>query len=341
MTIYFITGGFGFLGQYIVKAIHDHEPEAELRVLVRTQRRTYLNLDKLHRVRWISGELTKPETFVDQLKGVDTVIHNAALISYRKSDADTIFRSNVIGTRNLMQAALKTGCRNFIFISSISAIEYRPPQVTDETMMPTNMEKKRIIDMYGYSKVTSEMELKELSDKMRVIILNPSVILGPGSKEIDKAASAVRFLPVLPMLQYINSFVDVRDVARAVVLALTKGRSGERYIVTASNVGMVEFTQTILRVMRSKAMIIPLSRDGVKIMDSFLRLLKILRLDPGIRRLSEINIDKPCSSEKIQREMGWQPSFSFEQSVRDSFPPGKRDDKAGVLNGLLDRKEQE
>ena len=285
--------------------------------------------------------MDKPETFADQLKDVDTVIHNAALVSYRKSDADAIFRSNVIGTRNLKQAALEAGCRNFIFISSISAIEYRPPQITDESMMPTNMEKKRLSDMYGYSKVASELELKEISDKMRVIILNPSVILGPGSKEIDKAARAVRYLPMLPMLQYVNSFVDVRDVAHAVVLALTKGRSGERYIVTASNVRMVEFTQTVLGVMGKRAKIIPLSEGGVKIMDGFLQLLKRLRLDPGIRRLSEINIDKPCSSEKIQREMGWQPSFSFEQSVRDSFSPGKRDDKAGVLTGLLDRKEQE
>jgi nucleoside-diphosphate-sugar epimerase len=325
-TTYFITGGFGFLGQYIVKAIHDHDPEAELRVLVRTQRSTYLHIERLDRIRWISGELNKPETFADQLKGVDTVIHNAALVSYRKSDADAIFQSNVIGTRNLMQAALEAGCRNFIFISSISATEFRPPQITDETMLPNNLEQKRLNDMYGYSKLASEMELKEISGKMRVIILNPSIILGPGSKEIDKAASLVRYLPVIPMLQYINSFVDVRDVARAVVLALTKGRNGERYIVTGSNIGMIEFTQTILRVMGKKATLIPISAGGIKLIDSLLALLKTLRLELGIRRLSEMNIDKPCSSERIQREMGWQPSFSLEQSVRASFEKNTKAD---------------
>lgn len=316
-TTYFITGGFGFLGQYIVKAIHNHDLEAELRVLVRTQRSTYLRLERLDRIHWISGELNKPETFAYQLKGADTVIHNAALVSYRKSDADAIFQSNVIGTRNLIQAALEAGCRNFIFISSISATEFRPPQITDETMLPS-LEQKRLNDMYGYSKLASELELKEVSGKMRVIILNPSIILGPGSKEIDKAASLVRYLPVIPMLQYINSFVDVRDVARAVVLALTKGHSGERYIVTGSNIGMIEFTHTILRVMGKNAVLIPLSEGGIKLIDTLLALLKVLRLDLGIRRLSEMNIDKPCSSEKIQRAMGWQPSFSLEQSIRDS-----------------------
>jgi dihydroflavonol-4-reductase len=100
------------------------------------------------------------------------------------------------------------------------------------------------------------MELKEQAKKMRVIILNPSVILGPGSKEVDKVAGIMRILPIMPTLQYINSFVDVRDVAHAVVLALTKGRSGERYIVTATNIGMVEFVQTVLRTMRKKVKII-------------------------------------------------------------------------------------
>ena len=251
------------------------------------------------------------------------MIHNAALVSYRKSDADAIFQSNVIGTRNLMQAALEADCRNFIFISSISATEYRPPQITDETMLPTNMERKRLNDMYGYSKVTSEMELKEVSEKMRVIILNPSVILGPGSQDVDRTARAIRLLPVLPMLQYINSFVDVRDVARAVVLALTQGRSGERYIVTGTNIRMVDFTQTVLRVMRKKAMIIPLSGVGVKLMDGLLEMLRALRLDPGIRRLADINIDKPCSSEKIRQGLGWEPTFSLEQSIRNSVYPEK------------------
>jgi nucleoside-diphosphate-sugar epimerase len=318
MTTYFITGGFGFLGQYIVKAIHDHDPDAELRVLVRTQRNTFLGIESLDRTQWISGELSNPVTYSNHLQGVDTVIHNAALISYRKSDADAIIRSNVTGTRNLMQAALEAGCHSFIFISSISAIDFRPPQITDESMIP-EVEKKRINDLYGYSKVVSEMELKEHAQKMRVIILNPSVILGPGSKEVDKVANIMRYLPVTPIIRYINSFVDVRDVTRAVVLALTRGRSGERYIVTTTNVDMVEFAHTVLRTMGKKARIIPLSESGIRIMDGFLQVLDTLRLNPGIRPLKDMNIDKPCSSEKIRDEMGWRPSHSLEQSIRDSL----------------------
>ncbi|MGB7873576.1 MAG: NAD-dependent epimerase/dehydratase family protein, partial [Anaerolineales bacterium] len=79
MTIYFITGGFGFLGQYIVQALHEHDPGAELRVLGRTQRETLLGVENLENVRWIQGDLSEPETFQAELQGVDAIIHNAAL----------------------------------------------------------------------------------------------------------------------------------------------------------------------------------------------------------------------------------------------------------------------
>jgi nucleoside-diphosphate-sugar epimerase len=317
MTTYFITGGFGFLGQYIVQAIHDHDPQGELRVMVRTQRKTFLNLEKLDQVKWVRGELTKPESFAEHLKGVDTVIHCAAVISFTQANAQKVIGSNVIGTRNLAQAAREAGCKNFIFISSISAIEFRPPQITDETMIP-DLETKRKNDIYGYTKLVSEMELKKMADDMRVIILNPSVILGPGVEFAGAIVNAIRKLPILPMIDYINAFVDVRDVARAVTLALAKGRSGERYIVSSHNISMADFTRAIVQQLGKTTRVFALSSFGLRLADGLVSLLDFLHLNPGIRRPSQMNIDKPCSHEKIKREMGWEPRFTLEESIRDS-----------------------
>jgi nucleoside-diphosphate-sugar epimerase len=317
MTSYFITGGFGFLGQYIVKAIHEHDPRAELRVLGRTKRSTLLGVENLENVRWVQGDLSKPETFEAELKDADTVIHNAALVSFRRSDADAIFQSNVVGTHNLAQAALDAGCRNFIFISSISALEFNHNGITDESMIP-DLEYKSRHDMYGYSKVVSELELKELADRMRVIILNPSVVLGPGSERIEAVTRMARFLPVVPMLSYVNSFVDVRDVARAVVLALTEGRSGERYIVTTHNVDMLSFTQATLNAAGKHPLFFPVTGAGVRTLDAILWIMDLLRLNPGIRRPSDMAVNKNLSWEKIRRELGWEPRFTLEQSIADS-----------------------
>ena len=309
MSIYFITGGFGFLGQYIVKALHEHDPDAELRVLGRTQRTTLLGVENLERVRWIQGSLSQPETYAHELEGVDAVIHNAALVSFRKSDAEKIMKANVTGTRALSQAALKAGCKNFIFISSISAVGFNPDGITDEAMLP-DMEYKRENDMYGFSKRTSEVELQELTDRMRIVTLNPSVILGPGSERIEAVFGMARFLPVLPMLSYINSFVDVRDVAQSVILALTKGHSGERYIITAHNAEMLEFVRTALKAAGKNPPIFPVSGSGVRLLDAILWVMDLLKLNPGIRRPSDMVVDKALSYEKIRREMGWEPSFS-------------------------------
>ena len=317
MTTYFITGGFGFLGQYIVQAIHDFDPQGELRVLIRTQRKTFLNLENLDRVQWVRGELTQPDSFAEHLAGVDVVIHNAAMVSFVKADAQKVFDANVIGTRNLAQAAREAGCKNFIFISSISSVEFRPPQLTDETFLP-DLEYKKKYDIYGYTKRLSEIELGEMKNDMRVIMLNPSVILGPGSERVESAINAIRKSPVLPMMNYVNAFVDVRDVARAVTLAITKGRSGERYIVSAHNASMIEFTQAIVKHLEKKTRVLRLSTFGLKLADGVVSLLDALNLNPGIRRPSQMNIDKPCSHEKIKREMGWEPRFTLDQSVADS-----------------------
>ena len=105
MTTYFLTGGYGFLGQYIVQAVHDYDPQGELRVLIRSQRKTRLNLDKLDRIQWTRGELTKPESFAEHLKGVDTVIHSAAMVSFRPADRQKVYDANVVGTHNIAKAA--------------------------------------------------------------------------------------------------------------------------------------------------------------------------------------------------------------------------------------------
>lgn len=317
MTTYFVTGGFGFLGQFIVQALLDHDAGAKVLVLGRTQRQTFLGVENSERVRWIQGGLSQPETYSEELVGVDAVIHVAALVSFRKSDEKAIFQANVTGTRALTQAALEAGCKNFIFISSISAVGFNPEGMTDESMLP-NLEYKRKTDMYGYSKLVSEAELRQVADRMRIIMLNPSVVLGPGSDLIEAVLNSVRYLPILPMVSYINSFVDVRDVASAAVLALTKGRSGERYIVTDKNIDMLSFTRLVVKAAGKKTIIVPVTRRWIALLDSLLWVLDLLKLNPGIRRISEMSVDKRLSNEKIKHEFGWQAKVPFEQSVKDT-----------------------
>jgi dihydroflavonol-4-reductase len=318
---YFISGGLGFLGQHIVKAVRDHDPSGDLRVLVRTPRRTLLGIESMPGVRLVSGDLGRPETFAGAMEGVDTVIHCAALVSFKRNDEEAMRRSNIAGTENLLQAALDHRCRAFVFISSVSAVGRQPGRLSDETMIP-DLEEKRQTDFYGYGKLRGERALQAQAHRMRVVILNPSVVLGPGSVLLGKISSLLRRVPVLPMLTSLNSFVDVRDVARAAVLALTEGRSGERYIVTAENVDMLWFARAVVAAMGRNIPVFPVPRGLLAFGDALVRALEAVHLDPGIRRLRDLDVDKAYSTEKIRREMGWRPVFSLEQSLRDTFSPG-------------------
>ena len=330
MSDIFITGAFGFLGQHIVQALSEHDPTAGLRLLVRTPRKLHLPVDQLPQVRLVRGELLDPAGYAAMLEGAETVVHSAALVSFRPADREAVLESNITGTQRLLQAAAAAGCRNFIFISSISAVETRPPLVSDESFYPQPQQVEH--DAYAYSKLLGEGEVNRYAGQMRVICLNPSVIIGPGSPRIEQVARLVRRLPLLPTIRSINSFVDVRDVASAVALSLDHGRSGERYIVTAWNLDMVSFARSVAQAMGKPARILPLSGGLLRLGDAGLALLNALHLTPGIKKLSALDRDKAYSNEKIRREMGWEPRYTLEQSLADSFrQPGGQPD--GPPNG--------
>lgn len=318
MSTYFITGGLGFLGQYIVQRIHQYDAQGELRVLTRTRHKTLLDLHKLDRIKWVEGELTQPDTFLSHLQGVDVVIHNAAMVLFAKSDAGKVFAANVVGTRNLADAANRAGCRRFIFVSSISALDFRPSFKADETFVP-DLAAKQKNDMYGYTKRLSEIELFESQNNFHTVALNPSVILGPGSARVEAVMGLIKKMPVLPVIDYVNAFVDVRDVADAVALSVDHGRDRERYIVSSHNESMLRFTETVVRLMGKKTPVLPISRLGLSALDGLVALLDLASVNPGIRRPAQMNIDKPCSNQKITAEMGWAPKFSLEQSITDAI----------------------
>jgi dihydroflavonol-4-reductase len=315
---YFITGGFGFLGQYIIQAISQHDPAAPLRVLVRSMRSLHLPVDRLPQVTLLRGELNAPASYLPALQGVHTVIHNAALVSFRKTDEQAIYQANIAGTQQLLQAAAASGCRNFIYISSISAVALQPPRLSDESMTP-DLAQKKLHDPYGYSKLVGEQTVRQYASQMRVIILNPSVIIGPGSPRTAGLLRWLRWLPLLPMLNTVNSFVDVRDVAQAVVLALSRGCPGERYIITSWNIDQVSFARAALDALGRRIPVLPLPPWALKMGDGVVGLLDWLKINPVFKKPSALNVDKAYSNAKAQAELGWQPQVTLEQSMVDTL----------------------
>jgi len=232
VTRVFVTGGTGFVGANVVRSLL--ESGYEVRVLARDRSDT-TNLDGLP-VERVAGDLLNPE--IDrQMAGCAAVFHVAAHYSLWQRDRDLLYRSNVLGTRNVLAAAAQAGVDRVVYTSSVAAIGVKPDaQSADEAYQSPP---ERLVGAYKQSKYFAEREAIAAVDRGQdVVVVNPSSPIGPYDlKPTPTGDILLRFLQ-RQMPAYVNTglnFIDVRDVARGHVLALERGKTGDRYILGNQN----------------------------------------------------------------------------------------------------------
>ena len=168
----------------------------------------------------------------------DVVFHVAAKADYWKDDdRDALWRINVDGTRNLLTAARSAGVARVIFTSSASTIGIRPGAEPADESDAFNLPPERF--WYAWSKVKAEEIVAEfVADGMDIVTLNPTVIIGPGDLNAISGSfviEAARWQWLTPLSSGGLAVIDVRDVARAQLKAVERGRNGERYILNTAN----------------------------------------------------------------------------------------------------------
>jgi dihydroflavonol-4-reductase len=170
------------------------------------------------------------------MKGVDEVYHCAALVSFSPKDESRLYKINVEGTANIVNAALAAGVRKIVHVSSVAALgRIREGETINETMQwsPATSNSK-----YGHSKYLGEMELwRGVAEGLDAVVVNPVIILGPA--DWNESSTKI-FRSVYNEFPYytegITGFVDVRDVATAMILLMQSDISGERFIISAENI---------------------------------------------------------------------------------------------------------
>lgn len=228
----FVTGGTGFIGANLVRLLL--EQGYTIRALVRPNS----SLDNLHGlpIEIVKGDLNAPN-LSEQMQGCQVLFHVAALYSLWQKDQDLLYRCNVLGTKNILAAARQAGIERTVYTSSVAAIG------VGESGKPVNEVYQspvaKLIGDYKKSKYWAEQEaLKAVQMGQDVVIVNPSTPIGPYDiKPTPTGDIIVRFLR-RQMPVYVNTglnVIDVRDVARGHLLALEKGKTGERYILGHQN----------------------------------------------------------------------------------------------------------
>jgi dihydroflavonol-4-reductase len=229
----FVTGATGFVGSHVARALASQG--ADLRLLVRKTS----NLKNLEGIQGEvhTGDLAEPETLRPALAGCDAVVHVAADYRLWIPDPAAMYKANVEGTRELLRLAREAGVKRFVYTSSVATMHFRTDGIVINEDTPVSLDD--MVGHYKRSKFLAEQEaVKAAESGQQVMILNPTTPIGPNDwKPTPTGRIFVDFLN-RKFPAYVDTglnLVDVSEVARAHVLALTKGTAGRRYILGGEN----------------------------------------------------------------------------------------------------------
>lgn len=316
-----VTGGTGFVGANLVRAllVDGHR----VRVLARPQsdRRALTGCP----VELVAGDLLEPESLRGAMAGCRVVFHVAADYRLWAPDPSVLYRTNVDGTRNVLDAALRAEVERVVYTSTVGTLgipkDGRPGTPGTETT-PVRLEE--MVGPYKRSKFLAERVAEEFAARgLPVVIVNPSAPVGPWDvKPTPTGQMIVDFLSgrMFATLDTGLNLVHVGDVARGHILAAEKGRVGEKYILGHQNCSLAEIFDLLAGVTGLPAprmrVPYPMAWLGALVMEGVARLT-------GTRPRASLTAvrmaRKPMyfSAEKAVRDLGL-PQTPVEQALRDA-----------------------
>jgi len=188
----------------------------------------------IDRIIWRIADVVDVSSISTAMLDISVVYHCAAVVSLG-NDENSMTETNVTGTRNVTEAALAAGVSKFCFVSSIAACGNAPQHELIDENCSFNPNSHRTA--YSQSKFSSEQVVWEAAKRgLNIIIVNPGVILGVSGTNKGSMQIFTQVKSGLPVFSYGGSgYIDVRDVAKAMILLTKSNITGERFILVAEN----------------------------------------------------------------------------------------------------------
>ena len=306
----FVTGATGFVGSHVARALANHG--ADLRLLVRASSPTR-NIDGLHAER-VVGDLREPDSLRTAIAGCEVVFHVAAdyrLWTRDAADMQSMYRSNVEGTRALIDAARQAGVRRIVYCSSVATMGFTGNGRPADENSPVRLE-----DMIGHYKrskfIAEQVAIEAGRSGGDVVVVNPTTPVGEGDVKPTPTGRIILDFLKRKFPAYVDTglnLVDVREVARGHIAALEKGTPGERYILGGENL-------TLKQILDKLAAITGLAAPRIRLPYVFALAAgagdtvisgRLLHREPRVT-LDAVRMGRKkmwVSSEKAQRELGW------------------------------------
>lgn len=239
-----VTGGTGLVGAHLL--LHLIENGEKVRAIYRNQNHIqktkslfelYKKSNLFEKIGWLEADILDIPSLETAFIDIEYVYHCAAFISFDPKDEEVIRKTNIEGTANMVNFSLAKGVKKFCFVSSIAALGDLAPhekEITEETEW--NPEKPH--SDYAISKYGAEMEVwRGQQEGLKVIIVNPGVILGPGFPE---QGSGTLFTTVKKRLLFhtlgSTGFIAVPDVVSIAYRLMKSDCCNERFTLIAENI---------------------------------------------------------------------------------------------------------
>ena len=328
-----ITGGCGFLGQYVTNDILREFPEVFIKIIdLKPNNASIFNYENNHRVEiLLHKDICNYDQIKNDFKSVDTVIHLAGIVSFSLKDKNLLKKVNVDGTKNVVKAINENNVPNLIHISSVAALGYNDDKNNsiNETFQfnwKIAASKKKY---YMLTKHLADVAIKE-EIKSNALILYPGLMFGPGDvTNSARLINAIKKRKIPFNMPGGTNIIDVRDVSRGIVETIKNNITNDHYLLSGTN---MQFNK-VNEIIASQLLVKPPKYQLHRMFNQIL--LKLLLFIENISKnkleVTADNVDSAFkfryfSNEKAKITFGWKPCISFEQTTLDTIDWMKKND---------------
>jgi nucleoside-diphosphate-sugar epimerase len=317
----FVTGGTGFIGGHVVRKLRERGDD--VRALVRDPAKATVLSDLGCEL--VQGTLTDAAAIADGIEGCDAVIHGAAVyeVGIPQSEHRAMYEANVLGTENVLGAALDAKVGKVVYISTVAAFGNTHGQVVDESYEHPGQE---FTSYYEQTKYEAHRVAKRLiaEEGLPCVIVQPGGVYGPDDHSAIGKQMNDFLAGRMPMIAFPDlgmNMVHVEDVAAGVLLALDGGKPGEAYVLGGEITTMRGLIESLAKVADKKAPKRAVPTGLMKAMIPIGPVVgKIMGQRPNLRELisSADGVTFWAKHDKAMGELDYSPR-NLEQGLRDTL----------------------
>jgi len=313
-----ITGATGRIGNVLVRRLV--EEGHELRVLVRRESRSLAGLP----LQQVQGDVLDSAALAELARGCEMLFHLAALISIQGGMNGLVRRTNMDGTRKVLEISLQEGVRRVVYFSTFHVFSEIPADESLDETRPLAFRHRMAYTQTKAEALDFALRFSREND-LEIVALCPTGVLGPFDYEPSPSGRMLLdfYNRKIPMLVPGGvDWVDVRDVAEAAVAAMQKGRSGEAYILSGRYASVSELARLIGDITGKSVpkYLAPnwLLRVGLPFVEAYSKITATPPPYTGEALDTLRNGAKFVSSEKAQRELGYK-TRPLEDTIADAY----------------------